>query len=587
MGFCPFHHNVNTPSFVIFPDGGWKCFGECNEGGDILTFVMKQEKLGFTDALELLAVKAGIEIGSSSKIDPVIWKKWTGLYKDAYDYFYENLYLNPGEPTRNYLRNRYPGGEWEKHDFRVNIGYAPRSGLYSYLINRGHESDFVFESGLVCINPNGYHDFFRDRLMIPIRDAQGTIIAFAGRVIGECPPGVPKFINSPNTPIFEKSSTWFGQNAPRFDQVVIVEGYFDVLVAHVHDMHHVMSPMGIAISESHFQQLAKITDRAVLALDPDKAGIQAIGRSIKTAESLQETQVELDWRGFFQMQSRTKLDIRVAELPDGKDPDELIIADVEKWRGLIDQAISAPDYVIKTAIAGKDLSDLEVKKEVIHAVMPTLAGIKDEISRSFYMQHLVDLTGISEDVLKRSVAKKELPASQPNQNRFYEIEKNILALLLSFEVARDWVNRNLALARMPEFTPDDFENAEFRQIAEVYWESIDQLDLAWWDYLTANISAPLFQIVADSVPSVKSGEEKATEKAVGEILRSLLVLRQERGKQRLTYLISLQKQGSPEAAKDILALNQSRGKIEKALTYFMDFRKKNNLEINHENVEKK
>lgn len=575
VGFCPFHHNVNTPSFVIFPDGGWRCFGACGEGGDIISFVMKKENLDFARALVFLAEKAGIDIQDDRKTSYADFQKWLTLYECVWQYFQDRRGSEGGKLADNYLRTRFGVSVIQK------LGYAPVDGLFKYLTSQKIDRDFILESGLVWIDQNGQgRDFFRDRIMIPIKDINQNIIAFAGRVVGNCPPGVPKFINSPNTPVFIKSSTWFGLQhnwSTYFKHLVVVEGYFDVLVAQAAAQFNVISPMGTSISENQMHQLSKMTGRVVLALDPDNAGQKAVERGIKAAEKIQEVQVGTDWRGLFQMQSRNKLDIYVAEMPEGKDPDQVILEHGTKgWKELIDHAIPAPEYLIQHAIAGQDLSDLAVKKQVIQAVMPTLAGIGDDITRDYYMQRLTDLTGVDGGILKKMLSNKELPVIKDTRDHFGEIEKRILSLLLSDTQALAWVNRNLFLARMGEFTPADFENSECHQIAEVYWQGLDQIETDSLDFVGIYVPPPLQELLGELRASKL---DLSREQIVGEVLRNLLILRQERGKQKLNYLVSLQKQGETEAAKEILSLNQVRGRIEKALRYLLDFRKKNNLEI--------
>ena len=289
---CPFH-SEKTPSFVVFPDSqSWHCFGACGTGGDIFTFVQKRENLGFAEALRILAQKAGVELKPRSEQESADEQRRDklGEISEAAARYFHKLLLNSdnrqADVARAYLDRR---GLNEETINNFQLGYALDSwqALSGYLLGRGYQRQDLAAAGLIIERDDGrYYDRFRGRLIIPIRDIRGRVIAFGGRTLD--PEGVPKYLNSPQTLLFDKSSTLYGLDMAKgairaAGHVVIVEGYMDVLQAHQHGLANIVAQMGTALTETQLKQLSRFTRSFILALDPDTAGNRATLRGLAVA----------------------------------------------------------------------------------------------------------------------------------------------------------------------------------------------------------------------------------------------------------------------------------------------------------------
>ena len=287
-GFCPFHPNSRTPAFVVFPDSGtWRCFGQCNEGGDIFKYVMKRDGMDFSQALKYLAERAGVQLTPSSpELDQsrLVNDRLENTLEQAVGFFRNQLIqTSAGKVALDYLHKR---GLNDPILEAFGYGYAPDSwdAMLSYFTSRGVDINTLIDSGLVSERENGgYYDRFRNRIMIPIRSAEGKMAGFGARILD--PNDMPKFLNSPQTVLFDKGRLLFGLDKARKsirlqDQAVLVEGYLDVTALHQAGFTNVVSPMGTALSEDHLRQLKKYTRRIVLALDADAAGEKATLRGL-------------------------------------------------------------------------------------------------------------------------------------------------------------------------------------------------------------------------------------------------------------------------------------------------------------------
>jgi DNA primase len=249
-GFCPFHENKKTPAFVVWPESGtWRCFGQCNEGGDIFKFVMKRENLDFKEALDKLAARAGVEVPTFSKETPQEKEEHQhlrDLLEDAVIFYRRHLMANT--EILNYLRNKR--GLTDASIETFGLGFAPRSwdAALTYFTQRGYKERDLLEAGLASQRESGgFYDRFRNRIMIPIRDATRRMTGFGARIVD--PDDVPKFLNSPETVLFSKGRLLYGLDRAHkairsTDQAVIVEGYLDVIALHQAGYENVVSPMG-------------------------------------------------------------------------------------------------------------------------------------------------------------------------------------------------------------------------------------------------------------------------------------------------------------------------------------------------------
>jgi DNA primase len=345
-GFCPFHDNKHTPAFVVWPETGtWRCFGACNEGGDIFKFVMKKEGIDFKEALNKLADRAGVKVESYQREAPEAKEAYDNLRKlleDAVVFYRSHLFNNKDVLT--YLREKRKLTDTIIETF--GLGYAPNGwdNALKHFSQRGYSEQDLIDSGLLTVresdqsanSQSAVYDRFRHRIMIPIRDEQGRMAGFGARIVD--PDDIPKFLNSPETPIFSKGRLLYGLDRARkpiraADQAVIVEGYLDVIALHQAGYENVISPMGTALTEDQLRLLKRSTRRIVLALDPDTAGQKAVLRGLNAARSAMDHEGELgfDARGLLKNEARLQADLRVASMPDGLDPDELVARDKDEW----------------------------------------------------------------------------------------------------------------------------------------------------------------------------------------------------------------------------------------------------------------
>jgi len=313
-GFCPFHANTRTPSFVVFPETGtWRCFGQCNDGGDIFSYTMKKQGLDFSEALKYLAEKAGVQLKPPTPqqlVEEEEHAQLRALLEEAAVYYRHQLRHTPdGQKALIYLRGR---GLSDEIIDTFGLGYAPsaREALILHFKTKGRNQAMLKEGGLVSERDDGsIYDKFRHRIIFPIRDGRGRMAGFGGRVLD--PNDIPKFLNSPQTPIFDKGSLLYGLERARtpiraLDQVVIVEGYLDVIALHQAGFTNTVSPMGTALTEHQMRLLKRLTQRFVLALDPDAAGDKATLRGLQIARQTmdRETEPVFDARGLLAHESR-------------------------------------------------------------------------------------------------------------------------------------------------------------------------------------------------------------------------------------------------------------------------------------------
>src|SRR5579884_1941716 len=364
-GLCPFH-NERTPSFYVFADSQtWHCFG-CHEGGDIFTFVQKQQGLEFHDALLYLAEKAGVPVEEEQGGDreelreaSAAKERLRKLNEDALLWFHQMLLRSKeAADARAYVQSR---GISTETVVAFGLGYAPNhwDGLCRYLLAQGYTERELGSGGLARERERsedgsgGVYDYFRNRLIFPIRDIRGRVIGFGGRALGD---GSPKYLNSPQTVLFEKNTVLYALDMARdaiktAGQVVIVEGYVDALIAHQYGTKQTVFFNDTATTEKHIAQLKKLTRQVTLALDPDAAGASATEHGIQEAlKGFDRTVVPVplpaegratgpirgrrrqEPRGIIRLEEQVDAEINVLQLPAGEDPDELIRRDFAAWK---------------------------------------------------------------------------------------------------------------------------------------------------------------------------------------------------------------------------------------------------------------
>ena len=487
-GFCPFHANTRTPAFVVFPDTGtWRCFGACSEGGDVFKFVMKKEGWDFPQALEHLAARAGVELRPRTpqqEAQDEAQKGLRGLLETAVT-FYRN-HLQHNKQVLEYLYGRGLTAETLEN---FGIGYAVDSwdALETFLLEKGHEQSELLEAGLIVERENGGHyDRFRNRIMIPIRDARGQMAGFGARVFD--PKDQPKFINSPQTVLFDKGRILYGLDMARkairaADQAVVVEGYLDVIALHQAGYGNAVSPMGTALTPDQLRTLKRYSRNIVLALDADAAGNQATMRGLDVARETLDRDPDpvFDARGLVRYEGRLDAEIRIVSLPDEKDPDEVALENPEAWNDLLQTASPVVEYVMDVLLESSDLQDAKDKAAIARQVLPLIEDVSDPVEREAYRQSLARRLKVDERALMgwqpttKTRAGKAVPDTRPRVDQA-ATEGFCLGLLLKDPELTYWIDRQLHALELEGLSDEDFTATESQVIFKAVQSSLGQVD---------------------------------------------------------------------------------------------------------------
>ncbi len=430
-GLCPFHSEKHG-SFFVFPDRQtWHCFGACGVGGDIFSFVMKRENVDFREALEILARRAGVTLERAPARVPERDAKTERLLEtlEAATSYFRRLLLDAeaGRKAREYLGKRHIEPEGEAGtSFR--LGYSPDgwTNLKEHLQAGGFSELDLLDAGLLVQREDGgTYDRFRDRLIFPILDEKERVIGFGGRAFGDIQ---PKYVNSPQTLVFDKSRVLYGIHrarsaARRADRVVLMEGYTDVIQAHQHGWDNAVAPMGTSLTEHHAAALARLTKNIYLALDADAAGQAAAMKTIReTAGRFREAfgqrvVPQVGAGGRTASRSVLDADIRVITLPAGRDPDEIIAEAPETWRQLVENAVPYVDFYVSTLLHSVDTASARGKRELITLSEPIIAELEDPIERSTFYSRLSRSLGIPERDLIAELRDREYERTRSRQEQ--------------------------------------------------------------------------------------------------------------------------------------------------------------------------
>ena len=447
-GLCPFHEE-KTPSFTVDPDKGlFYCFG-CRAGGDVFEFYMRHEKVDFPDALRELAQRFGVPIpqrrGGATGGEH---QRLGEMHREAAAFYRSALAGPAGAAARNYLKRR---GFDDQTVQTLKIGYAPESwdALKGSLRRAGYREDEILKSGLTVARKdgNGSYDRFRDRLMFPIEQAGGGVIAFGGRILGD---GEPKYLNSPETPLFHKGRHFYGLSWSReaireADQVIVVEGYTDFAALWQAGIRNVVAVLGTGFTLEHVKLLARYTRRVVINFDADRAGRDAADRAVV---ALMDGEFEL----------------KVMELPAGEDPDGFLRkSGAEAYLEQVSRAPAFVEHVVARACEGRNLSSPEAKAQAVGEILPRLTGLQNRILVASALARIADRLDLDEaDV--RAEYRRVMPAlrrgevapvrSRPRRARSCSLaERQLLHLLMAHAgvrrefaaVAREEELRDLAV----------------------------------------------------------------------------------------------------------------------------------------------
>jgi len=405
-GLCPFH-GEKTPSFTVTPGrDSWKCFG-CGLGGDVFSFVMQRDGVTFPDALRTLATKAGVEIDERTKREDAHRARLRDVMETAIAFYHQVLTAtSQGKPALDYLRGR---GFTDTTIETFQLGWAPEGWdtMSRMLVEKkGIKPDELVEVGLAspARSPQrgvGVIDKFRGRVLFPIRDQNGTATGMGGRILGKEGEGGrdtgPKYLNSPGTPLFDKSRSLYlidKAKGPmrKGGQAVIVEGYTDALMAHQAGFDNVVASLGTALTPGQVALLTRYAKRVALAYDVDAAGQKAGTFGVQALQGLigqlaaTESGIELD-------------EVRVVRMPDGKDPDEVLRDTPDRWREEIRTAQPIVEYLVDTYAKTYDLKTPGGKARFVDALMPTIRAVPNPVMRDAYLQLVHRVSGVEERVL--------------------------------------------------------------------------------------------------------------------------------------------------------------------------------------------
>jgi DNA primase len=452
-GLSPFSQE-RTPSFFVSPDKHiWHDFSS-NKGGDVFSFIMEVEGLDFRAALELLARKAGVDLSLyQNSASQGLAKKKRRLFDAlsmAANYYQQTLVRNPH--ALEYVFKKRGLSKKVVQDFR--IGYSPSNGdaLLMFLTKKGFSMTELQEAGLVTKRYRGFGDMFRGRMMVPLMDGQGQVIGFTARII-EDDPKAPKYINTAQTLLYDKSRQVFGLHLAkeairRVDYAVVVEGNLDVVSSHQADITQVVATAGTAITEQHLKSLSRLSGNVRLSFDGDKAGLAATERAIPIAQ-------------------KVGVNLSIITLPDeAKDPDELIRQATEKWQQAIDEAQPVVDWVLTQYSHRYDLATAAGKRLFSTQALTVISALQDSVEREHYMKRVAEYTSTSMKALESKLAQAEAtPMATPHKTiktamvknpDEYVYQDNLLAIVISDNDARE---------PLKKLAPEEFVGEERQQLA--------------------------------------------------------------------------------------------------------------------------
>lgn len=415
---CPFHQE-RTPSFYVFPDRqSWRCFGACAEGGDALSFVMKAEGMEFRDALRRLAERVGVTLDTPRQSG--VSAELYGINDAALLFYRQQLATPEAGFVREYLAHR---GLAERTQQTFELGYSPPrdNRLLAHLDALGFAPPRVVAAGLARETDDGrYYDLFRGRLMIPIRDWSGRLAGFGSRALDDG--DAAKYINTPRTAVFDKSAILYAMHLAkepvRQQGAVIVEGYMDAIMAHQNGYDNVVASMGTALTEQQVAQVRRLTSAVTMALDGDAAGRNATLRSLESSWGVfQRRAAQSEQRaGQSLLQPPAALELKIAELPPGQDPDDIIREAPDAWPDFLAQASPLFDYLLTTLKARADLATPDGRSWVARAMLRFVAQIPDAVKRDFHLENLSESLGVSLETLHAALPTAARPSGDPRRN---------------------------------------------------------------------------------------------------------------------------------------------------------------------------
>ena len=480
FGLCPFH-GEKTPSFSVSPDKGiYYCFG-CHKGGSVINFEMEIEGLSYPDAVRALAKRAGLEVPEDEQYQSRYRQQerlWA-LHKEAARFFHSRLYAPIGANALQYATGR---GMPKSILTKFGIGYAPDSwtDLVDYLRSKNYSDQELRDSGLVTVSQkNGnLFDRFRDRLMFPIIDVRGNVIGFGGRIMNNADKNAAKYLNSPETLIFNKRKNLFALNLAKKSKLgylILVEGYMDAIALHQYGFDCAVASLGTALTEDGANLLSRYTEQVVLIYDGDEAGQNATQRAIPILE-------------------KAGLQVKVLKMRDAKDPDEYLKKfGADRFRILLEESANRVEYQLNAILKKYDLRDDEQKVQYLQESAGLIGSLSSAVQREVYGGRVAEAAGISEDAMrlevnralkrrtyqeKKKQEKIDLSPARNLQPKEKSIRYSNLRSARAEEMIIAQVLREPALfAQIPDLQPEifssEFLGRAFRQLRDRYHQGLD------------------------------------------------------------------------------------------------------------------
>lgn len=467
FGLCPFH-NEKSPSFSVSPGKQiYYCFG-CGAGGNVISFVMQYENYTFQEAVKFLAKKAGVQLPEAEYSEETRKKenkraKLLQVNKEAATYFFHQLRSENGRAGWQYLKKRELSDETIR---KFGLGFANMTSndLVKFLKSKGYEDEVIRDAGLATFDEKfGFHDKFWNRVMFPIQDINHRVIGFGGRVMGD---GKPKYLNSPETPVFDKSRNLYGLNIARTarkNQIILCEGYMDVITMHQAGFSQAVASLGTAFTEGQASLLKRYTDEVILSYDSDGAGVTAALRAISILK-------EAGMTG------------RVLNLEPYKDPDEFIKnCGQEAFQKRLDGAENTFFFEIRMLQKDYNMQDPESKTKFYREIARKLCGFSEEVERENYIQAVAQRYQISVENLRRLVLSYAMQTgyAQPVERPKSGIRKKNTAeegVRRSQRLLLTWLTDMPSLyPKIKKFiTPEDFTEELYRRVAEKLFDQLEQ-----------------------------------------------------------------------------------------------------------------
>lgn len=527
VGLCPFH-SEKTPSFTVDPEKGlYHCFG-CGAGGDIFTLIMEKEGMDFPSALEYLAKKYNIVIPKKTSPTRKIEEEIYEINQSAQIFFQNSLKGRDGEMARKYIEGRGISSTWVE---TLGLGYSPNQwdSLVKYLRGRGYNESVIVLSGLGIKTERGLIDRFRGRIMFPIKNISGRIIGFGGRTIFD---ENPKYLNSPETPVYRKRMELFGLDLAKEEikakgYAILVEGYMDQISLFINGFKNTVASLGTSLTEEQVSLLRKFTDKIYLFYDPDNAGIASTKRAIPVILS-------------------QDISLKIVTIPEGSDPDSFVR---EKGREgveeVLSKALSPVEFLVKNYKIMERISP-EERARGIRSIIEVLNGIREPILRRTYVKELSSLTSIEEEFILRMLRRKEAPVSSSNLEPITPAEKKVIYAIIK--------GKELSKELVPALRSLDLSELGQKELIEGLMEILEEKGEITPSYIQEKFSREKQRIIYKIL--LDEGEEITLEE-VKECMKAIKRLILERKHRKLQEEIAREERaGNREKLKELLLLKQ-------------------------------